>query len=130
MMNLSEQLDREFSLYIRLRDTMPNGMFRCISCGNIKPFSEADCGHFFSRKHGSTRWDEDNCHAQCIKCNRFLDGNLVNYKSNLIVKIGQERFYELEYRHHQARQWRKSEIKELLDFYKGKNKELKKEKGL
>lgn len=130
MMNLNEQLDREFSLYIRLRDTMPNGMFRCISCGNIKPFSEADCGHFFSRKHGSTRWDEDNCHAQCIRCNRFLDGNLVNYRSNLIVKIGQERFDELEYRHHQTRQWRKSEIKELLDFYKDKNKELKKEKGL
>ena len=129
-MNQSEQLDKEFSLYIRLRDTMPNGMFRCISCGNIKPFSEADCGHFFSRKHGSTRWDEDNCHAQCIRCNRFLDGNLVNYRSNLIVKIGQKRFYELENRHHQTRQWRKSEIKELLDFYKDKNKELKKEKGL
>ena len=30
--DLKARLDKEFSLYIRLRDAMPNGYFRCISC--------------------------------------------------------------------------------------------------
>ena len=31
--DLKAKLDKEFSLFIRLRDAMPNGYFRCISCG-------------------------------------------------------------------------------------------------
>ncbi len=30
--DLKAKLDKEFSLFIRLRDAMPNGYFRCISC--------------------------------------------------------------------------------------------------
>ena len=37
--DLKAKLDKEFSLFIRLRDAMPNGYFRCISCGQIKPFT-------------------------------------------------------------------------------------------
>ena len=44
--DLKAKLDKEFSLFIRLRDCMPNGSFRCISCGQIKPFTQADCGHY------------------------------------------------------------------------------------
>ena len=39
---LVERLDRVFSEYIRLRDsfnTQGGLMFRCISCGKIKPYS-------------------------------------------------------------------------------------------
>lgn len=63
-----KKLDRVFSEYIRLRDTMPNGMFRCISCGKIKPYSQADCGHYHSRTHMSIRFDEENCNAECKYC--------------------------------------------------------------
>lgn len=66
--DLKAKLDKEFSLFIRLRDCMPNGYFRCISCGQIKPFEQADCGHYFSRTHLSTRFDENNCHAECRHC--------------------------------------------------------------
>lgn len=62
------KLDKVFSEYIRMRDVMPNGLFRCISCGKIKPYSQADCGHYHSRKHMATRFDEDNCHAECSYC--------------------------------------------------------------
>ena len=33
--DLVDKLDRIFSLFIRYRDTMPNGYFQCISCGKI-----------------------------------------------------------------------------------------------
>ena len=62
--DLKAKLDKEFSLFIRLRDVMPNGYFRCISCGQIKPFEQADCGHYFSRTHLATRFNEDNCHGR------------------------------------------------------------------
>lgn len=54
--NLIKKLDRIFSLYIRLRDVMPSGYVRCISCGQIKRFEEVDCGHFHSRRHMATRY--------------------------------------------------------------------------
>ena len=74
--DLKAKLDKEFSLFIRLRDAMPNGYFRCISCGQIKPFTQADCGHYFSRTHLATRFDENNCHAECRHCNRFKADHL------------------------------------------------------
>lgn len=66
--NLVKKLDRIFSLYIRLRDVMPNGYVRCIACGQIKSFEDVDCGHFHSRRHMATRFNEDNCHAECRYC--------------------------------------------------------------
>ena len=90
--DLKAKLDKEFSLFIRLRDCMPNGSFRCISCGQIKPFTQADCGHYFSRTHLATRFDENNCHAECRHCNRFKADHLEGYRVNLIAKIGQQKF--------------------------------------
>lgn len=65
-----ERLDKIFSLYIRLRDSRAFGFkaFKCISCGQVKPFRMADCGHYFSRRHMSTRYDEDNCNSECSYC--------------------------------------------------------------
>ena len=90
--DLKAKLDKEFSLFIRLRDCMPNGYFRCISCGQIKPYEQADCGHFHSRRHMATRFDEDNAHAECRACNRFSADHLIQYLKNLKAKIGQLRF--------------------------------------
>ena len=66
--DLKAKLDKEFSLFIRLRDAMLNGYFKCISCGQIKPFEQADNGHYINRQHMSTRFDEMNCNAQCRHC--------------------------------------------------------------
>jgi NMD protein affecting ribosome stability and mRNA decay len=63
-------LDKWFSLYIRKRDTP--GF--CCTCGADLTFETSDCGHFISRDHIATRWDERNAHAQCRKCNRFQSG--------------------------------------------------------
>lgn len=63
-----DKLDRIFSKYIRLRDALPSGVIRCISCGQIKEFDRFDCGHYFSRTHMATRWNEWNCNAECMSC--------------------------------------------------------------
>ena len=99
--DLKAKLDKEFSLYIRLRDSMPNGYFRCISCGEIKPFEQADCGHYINRQHMNTRYDEMNCNAQCRKAKK-----------------------------NQTRRYSDFEYTELIKYYKSLNAKLRKEKGL
>lgn len=128
--DLVAKLDKEFSLYIRLRDTMPNGFFKCVSCGQIKPFEQADCGHYWSRRHMSTRYDEDNCHAECRSCNRFKADHLIGYRENLIRKIGQMRFDKLAWKASQTKKWSDFEIQELIKYYKALNAKLRKEKGI
>lgn len=85
--DLKAKLDKEFSLFIRLRDCMPNGVFRCISCGQIKPFEQADCGHYFSRTHLATRFDENNCHAECRHC--LTPDSLVLMKDFIWKQLGE-----------------------------------------
>lgn len=127
---LIKRLDKVFSQYIRLRDAMPNGYFVCISCGKVKPLEQADCGHYHSRMHMSTRFDEDNCNAECRACNRFSSDHTIGYREHLLRKIGLQRFQMLEVRAHQSRKWSCFELEELIKYYREKVKELQKEKGL
>ncbi len=127
---LVERLDKVFWKYIRLRDAMPSGLFRCISCGKIKPIEQADCGHFHSRTHMSTRFDEDNCHAECRYCNRFSADHLIGYRENLIRKIGEQRYLLLEVKAHETRKWSHFELEQLVKYYKALVEKLQKEKGI
>ncbi|WP_294504148.1 recombination protein NinG [uncultured Bacteroides sp.] len=117
--DLKAKLDEVFSLYIRLRDSKIFGYraFRCISCGKIKPFSEADCGHYFSRSHLSTRFDELNCWAECRDCNRINPDHLEGYQRNLIKKIGKERFELLEAKHNTCCKIDEDDYKKMIKRY-------------
>ena len=128
--NLVKKLDRVFSLYIRLRDAMPNGYTRCISCGKIKTFDDVDCGHFYSRTHMATRYDEDNCNAECKFCNRFSADHLIAYQTNLIRKIGMSRFDKLGLRAKSTCHWLDSELEERIKYYSQKVNELSREKSI
>ena len=127
---LVDRLDTVFSRYIRLRDAMSSGMFRCISCGKIKPIEQADCGHFHSRTHMSTRFDEDNCHAECRYCNRFSADHIIGYRENLIKKIGEQRFMLLDIKAHETKKWSHFELEQLAKYYRALAYKLQKEKGI
>jgi hypothetical protein len=73
-----------FNSYVRLRD---DGL-PCISCLRSHE-GQYHAGHY--RTVGANpelRFDERNCHKQCAPCNNHLSGNLVNYRINLIAKMG------------------------------------------
>lgn len=116
---LVNKLDKVFSLYIRLRDSKPYGhkYFKCISCGQIKPFSSADAGHYFSRRHMATRFHEDNVHCECSYCNRFSADHLHGYQTHLIEKIGQQRFNHLIVLHNTTKKYTEFELQEMIKFY-------------
>ena len=124
---LKAKLDRVFSLYIRSRDSkqFDGKYFRCISCGEIKTYEQADCGHYINRSIMATRYDEINCNAQCRKCNRFTEGNIQDYRKGLIVKYGIERVEILEMKKHNTAQFNDAIYEELIKYYNNKIKELK-----
>jgi len=81
-----------FNKYIRLRDKdLP-----CISCQRHHK-GQYHAGHYRSvGACAELRFNEDNCHKQCSACNNFLSGNAIEYRINLVKKIGLDRVVELE----------------------------------
>ena len=125
--NLKAKLDRVFSEYIRLRDTeghTKDGFFKCVSCGQIKPYSQADCGHYIGRQHMATRFNELNCWAQCRKCNRFEEGRKADYRRNLVDRIGEDKVLLLEASQRNTAKISDFEYEEMIKYYKEKIKNL------
>lgn len=128
--DLIRKLDRVFSLYIRLRDTMPSGMCKCISCGRIKPFKDIDAGHFYSRTHMATRFDPFNVNGECSYCNRFDEDHLLMYRENLIRKIGLSNFNYLTMKKSMTKKWDDFELQKLIDYYTAEVRRLSADKGI
>ncbi len=110
--------------YIRLRDKGKP----CISCGT--PWhDEFEAGHYYKAELFSTlKYNEDNIHGQCIRCNRPLEGNLSEYSVGLITRIGSERMKVLNELSSQEKKknhkWEREELKKIREYYKLKIKEL------
>jgi hypothetical protein len=81
------KLDAVFSKYIRLRDSV-NGLCTCCTCGQVNAIANTDAGHFISRNHLSTRYNQHNVNAQCQRCNRFLSGNQFEHSRYIDKKYG------------------------------------------
>ena len=111
------KIDKVYHEYIRRRDAdNDTGYCTCVSCKKIIHFTESDGGHFISRKHLSTRYDEENVNAQCRKCNRLTLGeevaNKLLIKSKQILKLDDTDWLEIfeTYRDKLA------ELKDIQDF--------------
>ena len=129
--NLKKKLDAVFSQYVRLRDMIPNTtVFRCISCGFIKPITQADCGHYINRQHMATRFSETNCNAQCKSCNRFDEGNMQGYRRGLVRKYGENQVLILESMKYETRIYTAFEYEVLIAHYKGEIARILKERNL
>lgn len=107
-----------FNKYIRLRDKDE----LCISCKQ-KP-KKSNAGHYYNaNNHWNVRFNEDNVHLQCEHCNTFLSGNLINYRENLLKKIGEGKFQLLEAEAKKTRKFTIDELKEIINIYKKKIKQ-------
>jgi uncharacterized CHY-type Zn-finger protein len=108
-----------FNKWINLRDKgLP-----CISCG--KPINgRVNASHYFNaNNHWSVRFNEFNVHSSCITCNQYLSGNLIEYRSRLINKIGIEQLTLLELEANKTRKFTIEELKQIINTYKLKIKQ-------
>tara|TARA_R100000655_G_scaffold87544_1_gene127753 strand:- start:228 stop:638 length:411 start_codon:yes stop_codon:yes gene_type:complete len=129
---LKKELDKWFSLYIRLRNaTDHEGLCQCFTCGVIKHYkSGMQAGHFQSRRYHSTRWDEQNCQVQCVKCNMFEQGEQWKFGLALDIKYGEGTSRELEFLAKTTLKKMRIEYEYDIRYYKAIVNNLKKEKGI
>ena len=113
-----KELQVIFNKWIRLRDSGLD----CISCQ--KPAKKENAGHYRSvGGNPELRFEPLNNNLQCEYCNTYLHGNLIDYRINLIKKIGIEKVEWLEGRH-EPKKYTIQEVKEMKEYYRNKIKEL------
>ena len=121
----SKLLDTVFSQYIRLLEADGNGICYCVSCSRRMHWTEAQAGHFNSRRHMSTRWMKENVNCQCQKCNIELCGNLEAYRENLVFQYGEEYVQQLENMKNIEAKFSESDISEMMKKYRKEVSRLK-----
>jgi hypothetical protein len=125
-----DKLWKAFSVYIRVRDADSNGYCRCITSGKLVHWTECDAGHFISRRHMATKYDEQNVHAQGRGDNRFRSGEQLIYAKAIDKKYGQGTADRILARSRGTRKFEQFEIESLTKHYQAEASRLKKEKGL
>ena len=128
---LKKELDKWFSLYIRIRESH-NGLCQCFTCGKVGNYKTGgmQCGHFQSRKHHSTRWNEQNCQVQCVGCNMFKQGEQWKFGLKLNGKYGEGTSRELEELARTTVKLSRIDYEDNIRYYKTLVKNLKKQKGI
>lgn len=109
-----------FNKFIRLRDKNEP----CISCGKYHT-GQYHAGHY--RSVGACpelRFCELNVHKQCAPCNDHKSGNIIEYRINLVKKIGVDKVEWLERQDHEPKKYTIEDCKEIIKYYKAKIKEL------
>lgn len=111
---LKDRADKLFSQYIRLKYS-EGGLTGCYTCSTRLPWKEMQNGHFVSRVHLSTRWDEDNCRPQCMPCNVWRRGHYDEFSRNLINEMGPSILDELNRRKNKAKPMKRADYELLIE---------------
>lgn len=123
-MNYEAELDRVFSIWVRLSRADHSGYIRCFTCGLVIDWREAQAGHFHLRSNDSVRFDERNVRAQCPDCNLHRNGMPQAFEENLLEELGGDEMEKLSELARDTRKFSTEEYKELIKFYKMKIKKL------
>lgn len=112
---------KHFNKFIRERDKDKP----CISCGKYGDGHHA--GHYYSAgSHSALRFTETNVFSQCVHCNYFKHGNLINYTNGIIERIGYKEYKKLVDLHdvfkRQKFKWDRFSLIKVILKYKELNK--------
>jgi len=109
-----------FNAWVRERDSA----LPCVSCGRHHQ-GKYDAGHY--RTVGSNpalRFEPLNVWKQCSPCNTRLSGNLVNYRVELVRRIGVDKVDWLE-GPHEPKRYTIEDLKTMTADYRAMTRELK-----
>ena len=119
---LVKKLDSIFSKYIRLKHSK-NGICTCFTCGRKYEVKKIHAGHFMSRRHYSTRWDEENVRPQCYGCNVGNQGKQYEFAINL-NKEEEGKADQLLFKSRELVKFSTGDIEMLIANYQDKLKQL------
>ncbi|MDD5014632.1 MAG: recombination protein NinG [Atribacterota bacterium] len=87
----------------------------CYTCGAKGDWREAQLGHF---RHGKNMdFIRENVHRQCVRCNKFLHGNLGKYAEVLEENYGYGIVQRLNKIADTKRDYKRKEIEEIIQKY-------------
>jgi hypothetical protein len=109
------KLDSIFSQYIRLRYSK-NEIATCVTCGKQDHWKKLQAGHFISRKHYATRYDEDNVQVQCSGCNVFRYGEQYLFSKYLGADLSEE----LLMKSRKIQKFSDTELLDMIELYNEK----------
>ncbi len=125
-----DKLWRVFSVYIRLRDANDEGYCICCTTGRLFFWKDCDAGHFISRRHMATKYNEKNVHAQSRGSNRFHAGEQYAHSQFIEKKYGKGTADTILVLSRNQKSYGTEEINALTKYYKLQIEKLKKEKCL
>jgi len=109
-----------FNAWVRARDADQP----CISCGRFHQ-GKNDAGHYRTVASApELRFEPLNCHLQCSPCNTHKSGDIVNYRINLLQRIGAEQVEWVE-GPHEPKKYTVDELKAMTAHYRELTRELK-----
>ena len=110
-----------FNEWVRLRDAA----LPCVSCGRHHD-GQYHAGHYRTvAASPELRFDPLNVHKQCAPCNNHKSGDIVNYRIELVKRIGAEAVEWLE-GPHEPKRYTVEQLKAMTAEYRAKTRELKK----
>ena len=95
-----------------------------MTCDKEGFYKDLQAGHFMSRRHKSTRWEEKNVHVQCAGCNLFGAGKQWEFGQALNELYGKGTAEEMTALSKTTKKHSIADLEELLETYKKKSKEL------
>jgi len=120
----AKDTQQAFNEWVRLRDSdLP-----CVSCGRHHD-GQYHAGHYRTvAANPAIRFEPLNTHKQCAPCNNHKSGDIVNYRIELVKRIGAEAVEWLE-GPHEAKKYTIEQLKAMTAEYRAKTRELKKEQA-
>ena len=118
-----KKLDAVFSEYIRRRYAR-NDIATCVTCEKQDHWKKLQAGHFQSRKHYATRWDETNVQVQCSGCNVFRWGEQYKFSKWLDANKGEGTSEGLAEKANQIVKFTTKELEEMIEEYKERLKKF------
>ena len=114
--SLVKKLDKVFSIYIRRRYAIDE-IAECYTCGKKDHWKKLQAGHFASRRHYSTRWNEYNVQVQCYGCNIANQGMQFEFGKKLCLQYDNNFADELMIQSKQICKFTDVELQEKIDYY-------------
>ncbi|WP_085637956.1 MULTISPECIES: recombination protein NinG [unclassified Pseudomonas] len=110
-----------FNEWVRLRDAA----LPCVSCGRHHD-GQYHAGHYRTvAANPEIRFEPLNVHKQCAPCNNHKSGDILNYRIELLKRIGAEALAWLE-GPHEPKKYTTEDLKAITAEYRAKARELKK----
>lgn len=116
---LFDRVWKKCSEWVRRRD---KGV--CFTCGDKRDWKEQHAGHFRHGKTKPTYFNDKQIRCQCVKCNKYLSGNLGIYGVKLVELLGQKEVDKIIQESYQFKLWKVKELEKLEEYFDKQLKEL------